>query len=238
MLPLITDIAVDRVNANVVYVAGGGFGGHHLYKTTNALAASPDLDRGRYGSPRHSVQCGAPRSRQQQHRLCGHRCWRVPEHQRGRLLVLVHDRTSRTPPSSISLPTARRSPSSPSPTDGAHSVSPRPAPRRRAPAQNMTVRKGTGTSLLVTYSPACGVTDHVIYWGTSPITGSVNWTNAACGRGTTGSASFDPGPRPPLARSTRDRRSECDQGRLLRDGIARGKARGRGYRGRATGRST
>ena len=64
----------------------------------------------------------------------------------------------------------------------------------------MTARKGSGTSVLVTYTPACGATDHVIYWGTTPIAGSVNWTNAACGRGTTGAASFDPG-TPPSARA-------------------------------------
>ena len=50
----------------------------------------PDLDGGRYGSSRYSVQRRPPRSRHQQHRLCGHGHRRVPEHERRRLLVVVH----------------------------------------------------------------------------------------------------------------------------------------------------
>jgi hypothetical protein len=37
----IQDIAVDPANANIVYVALTGWGGGHVYKSTNALAATP-----------------------------------------------------------------------------------------------------------------------------------------------------------------------------------------------------
>jgi len=57
----------------------------------------------------------------------------------------------------------------------------------------MTARRGTGTSVLVDYAPACAATDHVVYWGTGPIAGALAWTRSACGRGTDGTTSFDPG---------------------------------------------
>jgi hypothetical protein len=60
----------------------------------------------------------------------------------------------------------------------------------------LTASRGAGTSIDVGFTPACGVSDHVAYWGTGPIAGAVTWTAAACGLGTTGAASFDPGDPP------------------------------------------
>ena len=57
----------------------------------------------------------------------------------------------------------------------------------------MTVAKGAGTSVVLTYTPACGATDHAVYWGTGPIVGSPVWTSAACALGTGTTANFDPG---------------------------------------------
>ncbi len=37
----VADIAVDPVNGNVVYAAFSGFGGSHLFRTDNGLAATP-----------------------------------------------------------------------------------------------------------------------------------------------------------------------------------------------------
>ena len=45
----------------------------------------------------------------------------------------------------------------------------------------------------VTFTSGCGATDHAIYSGSGPISGSLSWTDAMCGRGVTGSTSFDPG---------------------------------------------
>ena len=61
----------------------------------------------------------------------------------------------------------------------------------------MTARHGAGTAVLVDYTPACAATDHVVYWGASPIAGALEWTASACGLGTDGTGSFDPGD-PPL----------------------------------------
>lgn len=61
-----------------------------------------------------------------------------------------------------------------------------------SPSSNMIATKGPGTTVALSYVPACGASDHVVYWGTGPIGGALSWTNSACGLGTTGSASFDP----------------------------------------------
>ncbi len=60
----------------------------------------------------------------------------------------------------------------------------------------MTATSGTGTSVNVSFTPSNCATDHTIYWGEGPISGSLNWSNAICGIGTTGSASFNPGTSP------------------------------------------
>jgi hypothetical protein len=60
----------------------------------------------------------------------------------------------------------------------------------------MTATKGSGTAVNLTYTPANCATDHAVYWGTSPLSGSLNWTGAACGRGSDGTTAFDPGDPP------------------------------------------
>ncbi len=60
--------------------------------------------------------------------------------------------------------------------------------------QDLTAARGPGPeAVTVEYSTGCGATDHVVVWGTSPISASVSWTGVACSRGNSGSASFDPG---------------------------------------------
>jgi hypothetical protein len=51
----------------------------------------------------------------------------------------------------------------------------------------------SGTAIQLSYVPGCGTLNHAAYWGTGPIAGSLVWTNAACGLGSSGVASFDPG---------------------------------------------
>lgn len=57
----------------------------------------------------------------------------------------------------------------------------------------MTAAKGGGTSVNLAYTPADCATDHAIYWGQSPITGSLSWMDSECARGTDGTTDFDPG---------------------------------------------
>ena len=54
-----------------------------------------------------------------------------------------------------------------------------------------------GTNIDVTFDPACAATGHAAYFGLGPITGTVQWTGSSCDLGTSGAASFDPGPVPP-----------------------------------------
>jgi len=66
-----------------------------------------------------------------------------------------------------------------------------------SPAKDMIVERTGGPPLKVTYTPACGATNHVIYWGMAgpfPIgPPGLNWVNGACGMGVSGTAFFDPG---------------------------------------------
>ncbi|MBZ5640119.1 MAG: hypothetical protein LAO51_15340 [Acidobacteriia bacterium] len=68
-------------------------------------------------------------------------------------------------------------------------------PKEASPGDSqMTLgRDSTGTGLDIDYLPACGALDHAVYWGTSPFSGAVSWTASACGLGTTGRTTFDPG---------------------------------------------
>jgi cysteine-rich repeat protein len=51
-----------------------------------------------------------------------------------------------------------------------------------------------GSQLEVSFAPACSATDHAAYWGHGPIgPGGLEWSGSACGLGTSGTASFDPG---------------------------------------------
>ncbi len=198
-LPLISDLAVDPTNANVVYVAGGGFGGHHLYKTTNGLAASPTwtaVDSGLPDTPFNAVlldpdssstvyvgtDVGIFRSTN------AGTSW--SSFMVGHPNVAVFDLAADSSTQSVISFTHGR---------GAFRLA-SANPTEASPSQNMRANKGAGTTVALTYTPACGATDHVVYWGTTPITGSVSWTMAACGRGTTGAASFDPG-NPPSGRA-------------------------------------
>jgi hypothetical protein len=70
-------------------------------------------------------------------------------------------------------------------------------PGEAAADQGMTAERGPGEAVTARYAPGCGAVDHVIYWGASPLSEGISWTGAACGLGTTGVASFDPGPVAP-----------------------------------------
>ena len=85
----------------------------------------------------------------------------------------------------------------------------------------------SGTAIQLTYLPGCGTLDHAVYWGAGPIAGSLVWTNAACGLGSSGLASFDPGTPPPIPLLFRDRRAEWDEGRELWHGYGRRASRSR-----------
>jgi hypothetical protein len=61
----------------------------------------------------------------------------------------------------------------------------------------MTAGRGAGTSVLVEYTPACAATDHVVYWGAGSLAGGPQWAGSACGLGSDGNTSFDPGTPPP-----------------------------------------
>jgi hypothetical protein len=51
-----------------------------------------------------------------------------------------------------------------------------------------------GSSIVVSFAPACSATDHAAYWGHGPIgPAGIEWIGSACGLGTNGTASFDPG---------------------------------------------
>jgi len=68
-------------------------------------------------------------------------------------------------------------------------------------AGTLLAARGTGTRVDLTYTPACGATNHAVYRGAAgPSTMSgVIWTGAFCGLGVAGSASFDPGTPSPGA---------------------------------------
>jgi subtilisin-like proprotein convertase family protein len=65
-------------------------------------------------------------------------------------------------------------------------------PQEASPAKNMQVAPGAGGTLNITYAPACGATNHALYWGTMGPgmigAGGLVWTNALCGLGTSGTA--------------------------------------------------
>ena len=56
-------------------------------------------------------------------------------------------------------------------------------------AQPLKATKGAGTAVSVTYGSACNAAQTAVYWGTSPISGSVSWQASACSV----AGSFDPG---------------------------------------------
>jgi hypothetical protein len=69
-----------------------------------------------------------------------------------------------------------------------------PPPKEASPPSfPMTCAKASGSSVQMSYTPACGSLDHVIYRGAGPIVSALTWTSAACALGNIGRASFDPG---------------------------------------------
>jgi hypothetical protein len=58
---------------------------------------------------------------------------------------------------------------------------------------NTMVVAKAAPDLKVSYTPACGASDHAVFWGVSPIGGVLSWTNAQCGFGTSGQFLFNPG---------------------------------------------
>lgn len=67
------------------------------------------------------------------------------------------------------------------------------SPQEASSAKDMKVAVGAGGVVQITYTPACGATDHVLYWGLagpgSIGAGGMAFSSAACGLGTSGSAS-------------------------------------------------
>lgn len=89
---------------------------------------------------------------------------------------LVVGRTAGSPPTCTSHPCVS-------------SVNPKEASPAGAP---MRATK-SGSLVGIAYTPACGATDHAVYWGSGPIAGSPVWSGSACALGVSGSAGFDPG---------------------------------------------
>jgi hypothetical protein len=67
-------------------------------------------------------------------------------------------------------------------------------PKEASPSGRMTALRGIGASVSVTYTPACGATDHTVYAGTLGTlrTGGLVWSQRFCSLGTSGSLSFTP----------------------------------------------
>jgi hypothetical protein len=60
--------------------------------------------------------------------------------------------------------------------------------------QMLASLNGTTGAVDLTYTPACDATDHTVYYGDLANIGTYGYADAACYVGTTGTASFDPGP--------------------------------------------
>jgi hypothetical protein len=77
-------------------------------------------------------------------------------------------------------------------------------PMEASPAGNMQVGPNGGSSLALTYAPACGAANHVVYWGQAGpgmIGGAgLSWIDSTCALGVSGAATFDPG-TPPLGQA-------------------------------------
>jgi len=72
-----------------------------------------------------------------------------------------------------------------------------PNPKEASPQGSpMTCSRGTGSSVALTFTPACGALDTAVYRGTGPIVTAPAWTAVHCSLGTAGRASFDPGDPP------------------------------------------
>ena len=67
-------------------------------------------------------------------------------------------------------------------------------PKEASPAGSMTARRDTGASVAVSYTPACGATQHTVYAGNLGTlrTGGLAWSQRTCALGASGSLSFTP----------------------------------------------
>jgi hypothetical protein len=67
-------------------------------------------------------------------------------------------------------------------------------PKEASPSGTMTAQRGTGASVAVTYTPACGATEHTVYAGNLDTlrTGGLAWSQRFCSLGASGSLSFTP----------------------------------------------
>jgi len=67
-------------------------------------------------------------------------------------------------------------------------------PKEASPSGAMTALRGTGASVAVAYTPACGATQHTVYAGNLDTlrTGGLTWSQRFCSLGASGSLSFTP----------------------------------------------
>jgi hypothetical protein len=68
-------------------------------------------------------------------------------------------------------------------------------PQEASPSHNMTAARGSGTTVNLTFTNACGATDNTVYWGDlgTLATSGIAWSGRSCNEGTTGTCTFDPG---------------------------------------------
>jgi hypothetical protein len=75
------------------------------------------------------------------------------------------------------------------------SAVPGEASHQDTPADQLLASLNGATGAVdLTYTPACDATDHTVYYGDLASVASYGYANAACAVGTSGTASFDPGP--------------------------------------------
>ena len=67
-------------------------------------------------------------------------------------------------------------------------------PKEASPLGTMTAQRGTGASVAVAYTPACGATEHTVYAGNLDTlrAGGLTWSQRFCSLGASGSLSFTP----------------------------------------------
>jgi len=67
-------------------------------------------------------------------------------------------------------------------------------PKEASPQGAMTAKRGAGGSVAVTYTPACGATQHTVYTGSLNTLrpGGLAWSQRFCALGASGSLSFTP----------------------------------------------
>lgn len=195
----ISDIEVDPADPDVLYVTLSGYGGPHLYRTEDPWAVVPTwqpIDGGVPDTPALAflidprdpnilylgTDIGVFRS------LDRGNTWEA--FMNGLPRVAVYDLVGDALPHAVMAFTHGRGAFLLDASGGS-------SPREASPAGNMRARKGTGSSVDLDYTPACGATDHAVYMGSGPIQGLASWEAAACGLGASGSASFNLNPPSP-----------------------------------------